>query len=663
MASRGRGFSRGRGAVREQRPVTRPDPGERYPKFVLAPYATSSGAPFFLPRDIDEKALLSLQNIASTRWPRNSEAVCLRLGLALSESAGCMEMGATALETTFGTAADNPSKFHQTFTEMAQWFASEAGRTLLSAAATLNKSNGGPKNEEAMSDAIAKWLKGFKELKERVRSIRKIAQVSARAYLWSMDVLENLAMLSHPDTFFEKVDKENPVQDLDPVRRFLKKPSDVKLLRKAMEATYAKQVLQKGLRAEKRGLSSSDSASKKKSKKEKKEKDKKTQKRGRSTSSSSTSSKSGSAKKRCDSSSGKSSSSRSSSQKEKAKKEKKHKPEEKKGKGPAVPEASKKRLSVPKKGIEAVKERYTDDNKKKDKKEKKDRKDKKDKKDKKKKNEKEVKSPKKEKSDDDTSHHEDPSEEEKSKPKLPRHEAPLCLEMADAASSEAAEEDNGIYEEWGAKEIQFFAAAVEEACVTKEAANKKDRLKLQTLVSIMDNIPEKVLQKQMLAGVLTTLKQMERLPRKEKLNTLLEALQNLASEAMAICPPDKDETPETPEKGLEKTRAAAFASWPQDSVQMLVCKVGSEQTQVGALADGKFAKLTITDLLKDVPEEVKALYPDLQDLVERLQKEDEEEIPNVFAKQILRKLAQVAADVESWYEQQDGDDAAATAAT
>lgn len=640
--------------------MTRPDPGERYPKFVLAPYATSSGAPFFLPRDIDEKALLSLQNIASTRWPRNSEAVCLRLGLALSESAGCMEMGATALETTFGTAADNSSKFHQTFTEMAQWFASEAGRTLLSAAATLNKSNGSPKNEEAMSDAIAKWLKGFKELKERVRSIRKIAQVSARAYLWSMDVLENLAMLSHPDTFFEKVDKENPVQDLDPVRRFLEKPSDVKLLRKAMEATYAKQVLQKGLRAEKRGLSSSDSASKKKSKKEKKEKDKKTKKRGRSTSSSSTSSKSGSAKKRCDSSSGKSSSSRSSNQKEKAKKEKKHKPDEKKV---SVAEASKKRLSVPKKGGDAEKKSSNMDNKKKDKEEKKDKKDKKDEKDKKKKErEKEVKKAKKGKSDDE-SNDEVPSEEPKSEPEKLRREAPLSLQMEDAASSEAAEEDNGIYEEWGAKEIQFFAAAVEEACVAKEAANKKDRLKLQTLVSIMDNIPEKVLQKQMLAGVLTTLKQMERLPKKEKLNTLLETLQNLASEAMAICPPDKDEMPETAEKGLEQTRAAAFASWPQESVQMLVCKVGSEQTQVGTLADGKFAKLTVMDLLKDVPEEVKALYPGLQDLVERLQKEDEEEIPNVFAKQILRKLAQVAADVESWHEQRGGDGAAATVAT
>ena len=144
--------------------MARPDPGERFPKFVLAPYATSSGAPFFLPRDIDEKALLSLQNIASTRWPKNSEAVCLRLGLALSESAGCMEMGATALEATFGGSAADPSKFHQTFAEMTEWFSSEAGKALLSAAATLNKSNGGPKNEEAMSDAIVKWLKGFKEL-------------------------------------------------------------------------------------------------------------------------------------------------------------------------------------------------------------------------------------------------------------------------------------------------------------------------------------------------------------------------------------------------------------------------------------------------------------------------------------------------------------------
>ena len=47
-----------------------------------------------------------------------------------------------------------------------------------------------------------------------------------------------------------------------------------------------------------------------------------------------------------------------------------------------------------------------------------------------------------------------------------------------------------------------------------------------------------------------------------------------------------------------------------------------------------------------VPEDVKALHPD-----------------HLLAKQILRKLAQVAADVESWYEQQGGDDAAAAVDT
>lgn len=91
---------------------------------------------------------------------------------------------------------------------------------------------------------------------------------------------------------------------------------------------------------------------------------------------------------------------------------------------------------------------------------------------------------------------------------------------------------------------------------------------------------------------------------------------------------------------------------------MLVCKVGSEQTQVGTLADGKFAKLTIMDLLKDVPEDVKALYTRISKTwwksCRRKMKRR--------AKQILHKLAQVAADVESWYEQQGGDDAAATVA-
>ena len=485
-----------------------------------------------------------------------------------------------------------------------------------------------------------------------------------------MDVLENLAMLSHTDTFFEKVDAENPVRDLDPVRRFLKKPSDAKLLRKAMEATYQKQVLQKGLRAEKRGLSSSDSASKKKAKKDKKEKGKKTKKRRRSTSSS-TSSKSGSRKGRrgSDGSSRRSSSARSSGPEKKNRKDERRRraeagkhserreherrvPKEKGLEKGAGSEALKKRMKAK---AEARKEEAKRDGKR-EKSENEGNDKKKEKKEKEKKEKKEK--AKKEKSEEE-SNHKDESEEEKSEAKKRRREAPLSLEVGDAASSEAAEADSGIYEEWGAKNIQFFATTVEEAFVAKEASNKKDRLKLETLVSIMDNIPDKVLQKHVLADILTTLKQMERLPRKDKLNTILESLRILASEAMAICPPDYDNKAEAAAQEAEQVRAAAFASWPQDSVQQLVCKVGNEQTQVGALADGKFDKRTIMDLVKDVPEDVQALFLELQGLVEKARQEDGDEIPNLLAKQILRKLAQVAGDVESWYERQAGADAEA----
>ena len=112
----------------------------------------------------------------------------------------------------------------------------------------------------------------------------------------------------------------------------------------------------------------------------------------------------------------------------------------------------------------------------------------------------------------------------------------------------------------------------------------------------------------------------------------------------------------------ERTGAnhAAFASWPQDSVHMLVCKVGSTSGQFGRW---QICKADYHGLAQGRPRGREGpVYPDLQDLVEKLQKEDEEEIPNLLAKQILRKLAQVAADVESWYEQQGGDDAAATVA-
>ena len=129
-------YAKGRGKKGPEKTWARPDPGERFPKFSLSPYATAQGSPFYLQRASKEKELLSLASIAAGRQPRNSEHTCLRLGLALSESAGTVEMGAEAMA---GFLGDDPAAVKQGFQQLAEFFASSEGKDFAAAAATLNK--------------------------------------------------------------------------------------------------------------------------------------------------------------------------------------------------------------------------------------------------------------------------------------------------------------------------------------------------------------------------------------------------------------------------------------------------------------------------------------------------------------------------------------------
>ena len=96
-----------------EKPWTRPDPGEIFPKFSLSPYATAQGSPFYLQQAAKEKELLS---------------TCLRICLALSESAGTVEMGAQAMA---GYSRDDPAAMKQGFRQLAEFFASSDGKDSL----------------------------------------------------------------------------------------------------------------------------------------------------------------------------------------------------------------------------------------------------------------------------------------------------------------------------------------------------------------------------------------------------------------------------------------------------------------------------------------------------------------------------------------------------
>ncbi|CAE7384747.1 unnamed protein product [Symbiodinium microadriaticum] len=209
------------------------------------PMRMLSAPRFFLPKEVTEKTLLSSKHIATTRCPRNSEAACLRLGVAVSESAGVMEMGAEALSFYGG---DEPKIFDMGFGALADWFASAEGSAFLTAAKTLNKSSGVPETESDVEAAVREWLAGLAKLFALEKHVRRVAQVSARTYLWAMDALEQLATVNFPKKAFAEVDADNPLRDIKAIASMLRKPADSKGLRKAVVAAYMKQIVQGGRR-------------------------------------------------------------------------------------------------------------------------------------------------------------------------------------------------------------------------------------------------------------------------------------------------------------------------------------------------------------------------------------------------------------------------------
>ena len=125
----------------------------------------------------------------------------------------------------------------------------------------------------------------------------------------------------------------------------------------------------------------------------------------------------------------------------------------------------------------------------------------------------------------------------------------LKLSLEDVSEEEA--DGDGPYADWPHPNRVVFAKDVQDAQLASEATNKKDKLTLSCLVSVMDNIPETILKHHQLDDILDTLQKMERLPKKEKVEMILGSLQALADAANAKLPP-----PETPKETRTPTEEA-----------------------------------------------------------------------------------------------------------
>ena len=117
----------------------------------------------------------------------------------------------------------------------------------------------------------------------------------------------------------------------------------------------------------------------------------------------------------------------------------------------------------------------------------------------------------------------------------------MSLSSGEASEKEAEEaEEAEPYADWPLPNRKEFGRHVQEAMEAHTTAKKGDKLTLSSLVSIMDNVPENVLEFHKLTTVLSKLKGMQKLPPQAKTQQIVEALQAIAT-AAGVPPADQQE--------------------------------------------------------------------------------------------------------------------------
>ena len=166
----------------------------------------------------------------------------LRLGVAVSEAAGVGEMAAGLL----ADAATDEGGVDQLLGPLSEWMASDHGEAYLAACKHLNKPNEDEtRTPTSVAATVSDWLAGIKTLGQgHERDLRKLAQISARLYLFAADTLEHIAWVEHPDVLAKAADKNSAAAELSAVSKWLAKPDSDGTLAKAVVAVYLKEVLQ-----------------------------------------------------------------------------------------------------------------------------------------------------------------------------------------------------------------------------------------------------------------------------------------------------------------------------------------------------------------------------------------------------------------------------------
>ena len=216
---------------------------DRLSKYFLRPYVDQAGSPFA--GTADEKDLLTSWHLQGVLDQTCSE-YCARQGVALSEGAANLEVGAALLAHHFSTDPETALR-KLSIRDLLNEFNSADGKKFLEACKYLNTSNDDlERNEAATSTAVKRFLRFFTtDAGKKEAYFKKLARFSARLYLFAFEGLEAITTLNNPKVMATGVHHIGADYNLPgPSKTWLKMPADQEAMLRSFEAAFHQQKIE-----------------------------------------------------------------------------------------------------------------------------------------------------------------------------------------------------------------------------------------------------------------------------------------------------------------------------------------------------------------------------------------------------------------------------------
>ena len=214
---------------------------EYFAKSKLASYPNEDGVCLHLGKGQDERSFFALKNICQTRTGKNEE-LCRRLGMGIALDAASAQHGAQLLQKRFPGEMPEDLKKQLAKTgvpKLLDAFSSEGGKGFLTALEVLNVGKTGQPAEKTVKKAMKVFVDFLNEDDGTlVRNLARLASDAAGLYLFSMNLLKDMALLTDPEAWAGKVEGKQK----DAVKAWLKKPKNTEKMLTAIVSEFMDKV-------------------------------------------------------------------------------------------------------------------------------------------------------------------------------------------------------------------------------------------------------------------------------------------------------------------------------------------------------------------------------------------------------------------------------------